>query len=261
MIIYYLIIITYLVILVDWVSAWLGRFYSKLFLCFGDEPFSLEEVRREMGLDGQRLRVMLSRLREAGYVEREARGVYRALDPVLVLVGVVCGDWERRVRQKEYVPLIRRFLVEVFRGYGGRVCSVVLFGSVARGVAGVSSDLDLLLVVRGLPGRYGERVRELSGVLEGLTRVKLDLWRSRGIFADVNVVLLTPKEAAVTQPFYLDMVADSVIIYDRNNFMRGVLGGLRAKLERLGAKKIVTPSGGWFWQLKDRIGAGEVVEL
>lgn len=35
--------------------------------------------------------------------------------------------------------------------YGGRLLSLVLFGSVARGTAGPSSDVDLLLVAEPLP--------------------------------------------------------------------------------------------------------------
>lgn len=244
-----------------WVPAWLGNFYSRIYLYYGDRPFSVEEVGEELNVDGQKLRVILFRLHRAGYVERVARGVYRALDPLVIVLNTVGDAWMRMVRQKEYIPLIREFVCEVFKKYSGRVVSVVLFGSVARGEARENSDLDFLVVVKGLPENYGLRVKEFSEVLERLTQTKLSLWKQSGVFANIEAVLLTPEEASLNQPFYLDMLTGSVIVYDRKDFMKGILSKLREKLEELGARKITTPRGDWYWQLKDKLEWGEVLEI
>lgn len=244
-----------------WVPAWLGQFYSKIYLNYGSEPFTIEKLKEELNLEGQNLRVLLSRLHKAGYIERRGRGVYSALDPMMIVLGVVDDSWMSRIRQREYIPLIRRFVSEFFKKYNGRVFSVVLFGSVARGEAGKNSDLDFLTVVKGLPESYSERVRDASCLFEELTATKLSLWKSSGAFPNVNTVLLTPEEARVNQPFYLDMVTDSLIIFDRNNFMKNVLSELKKKLEEMGAKKSITPKGDWYWQLKDHVKEGEVIEL
>ncbi|MGQ9720279.1 MAG: nucleotidyltransferase domain-containing protein [Candidatus Jordarchaeum sp.] len=244
-----------------WVPAWLGNFYSKIYLYYGDHPFSVEEVKEELTIDRQKLRVLLSRLHKAGYIERTARGTYRALDPLIIVLNVVDDSWMHQVRQREYIPLIREFACEVFKKYSGRVYSVVLFGSAARGEARKNSDLDFLIVVKDLPENYSQRVKEISQIIEKLTQTKLALWGQSGIFANVEAIILTPEEASINQPIYLDMISDSVTIYDRKDFMKNTLSKLRKKLEEMGAKKITTPKGDWYWQLKDKVERGEVLEI
>ncbi len=166
-----------------------------------------------------------------------------------------------RVKQRAYIPLIREFACEVFRKYNGRVYSVVLFGSVARGEARKNSDLDFLIVIKDLSENYSQRVKEISQIIEKLTPTKLTLWENSGIFANIEAIILTPEEASINQPIYLDMITDSVIIYDREDFMKNTLSKLRKKLEEMGAKKITTSKGDWFWQLKDKVKIGEVLEI
>jgi predicted nucleotidyltransferase len=165
------------------------------------------------------------------------------------------------VKQREYIPLIRRFAREVFKRYRGRLYSVVLFGSAARGEARKNSDLDFLVVVKDLPENYSQRVKETSQIIEKLTQTKLTLWEKSGIFANIEAIILTPEEATVNQPIYLDMITDSVTIYDREDFMKKILWKLGKKLEKMGAKKITTPKGDWFWQLKEKVERGEVLEI
>ena len=166
-----------------------------------------------------------------------------------------------QVKQREYIPLIREFACEVLEKYKGRLYSVVLFGSAARGVARKNSDLDFLVVVKDLPENYSQRVEEISQIIEKVTQTKLTLWEHGGIFANIEAIILTPEEAAINQPIYLDMITDSVIIYDRKDFMKNTLSKLRKKLEEMGAKKIITPKGDWYWQLKDKVKRGEVLKI
>jgi predicted nucleotidyltransferase len=141
------------------------------------------------------------------------------------------------------------------------VYSVVLFGSVARGEARKNSDLDFLIVVKDLPENYSQRVKEISQIIEKLTQTKLTLWEHSGIFANIEAIILTPEEASINQPIYLDMITDSITIYDRKDFMKNLLSKLRKKLEEMGAKKITTPKGDWYWQLKDKVERGEVLKI
>jgi hypothetical protein len=62
---------------------------------------------------------------------------------------------------------VLRSLAERYAGHlrsalGDRLVSVVLFGSVARGDARASSDIDLLIVVEGLPKGHFARKRLLA---------------------------------------------------------------------------------------------------
>jgi len=51
-----------------------------------------------------------------------------------------------------------------------------------------------------------------------------------------------------------------VILYDRDNFLKGILEKLSEKLKQLGAKKIKTERG-HYWILKPDAKPSEVVEV
>jgi uncharacterized protein len=133
--------------------------------------------------------------------------------------------------------------------------SIVLFGSVARGQAGPTSDVDVLLVAEGLPRSLADRRRpflqawERARAARGLPQVE---W---------NLVTKTPDEARVRSPLYLDIVEDGILILDRQGFFEAVLAGMRARMRELGSRRIHLPDGSWYWDLKPDFRFGEVVEL
>ncbi len=71
-------------------------------------------------------------------------------------------------------PLLDELRDRLSRAYGSRLYSVVLFGSEARGQAGPESDIDLIVVLDGLVGDYGE---ELERGLTAVYPVALRLGR------------------------------------------------------------------------------------
>jgi hypothetical protein len=77
----------------------------------------------------------------------------------------------------------------------------------------------------------------------------------------VDPILLTLSEAERTQPFYLDLLDNAVIVYDRDGFMCRILGGLRAKLKVLGVVKVELPDKSWYWVIKPGASFGEVIEV
>ena len=56
------------------------------------------------------------------------------------------------------------------------------------------------------------------------------------------------------------MVDDPRILYDRERFLERALAGLRARLARLGARRIWRGSA-WIWDLKPDYRPGEVFDL
>ena len=138
---------------------------------------------------------------------------------------------------------------------GPRLVSMVLFGSVARGEARATSDIDLLIVAEDLPRSLTERARPLRRAWD---RVRAD----RGLPAlDWNLVIKTPEEAAYHSPLYLDMVEDGVVLVDRNGFFQSILGAMRARMRALGSRRVMLPDGSWYWDLKPDYRFGEVVEI
>lgn len=76
----------------------------------------------------------------------------------------------------------------------------------------------------------------------------------------ISPIIKTPLEAAAGSPIFLDMVDDSVILYDRGEFFKKVLDKLRHRLNELGSKRVFKGSR-WYWILKPGLKPGEVFEI
>ena len=160
-----------------------------------------------------------------------------------------------------YKPLLDQFTAMLRQKYGGDLISVVLYGSVARGTACPESDVDLLVVIRGLPERYGDR---LDAVLPLLQRLREEApYRElvgQGIYPCLSLILYTAEEADQNRLLYLDMIEDSVRLVDEEGFFGKRLKTLRLRLAELGAVR--TPdNGGWYWDLRPDLKPGEVLVL
>ena len=144
-----------------------------------------------------------------------------------------------------YVDLLRE-------RFGSELASVVLFGSWARGTARPESDLDVLVVARGLPDSRLERHGVLHRVARGV---------SEGFADTIAAVGLTPEEAERVRPLYLGMLSGHVLLWDPSGFFQRVLERLQARLAELGARRYVDEDGYEFWDLKPDWKPGDVVEL
>jgi hypothetical protein len=138
---------------------------------------------------------------------------------------------------------------------GDDLVSLVLFGSVARGCSTDGSDIDLLLIARGLPRSLADRRRPL-----------LDRWQCLRKERDLpsvqwNLLVKTPEEARHHSPVYLDMVEDGVLLYDRGQFFAGVLAAMRSRMRALGSRRVFLEDGSWYWDLKPGFRFGEIVEI
>ncbi|MGH6690203.1 MAG: nucleotidyltransferase domain-containing protein [Gammaproteobacteria bacterium] len=143
--------------------------------------------------------------------------------------------------------------VELLKGrFETDLVSVVLFGSWPKGTARPESDVDVLVVIRGLPVNRWKRYDPLRPI----ARVVSD-----DFAAGLSVIALTPEEAATVKPYYLGMLAGHVLLLDRGGFFAGVLSRLEARLAELGARRYVDKDGYEYWDLKPDWKPGDVVEL
>jgi predicted nucleotidyltransferase len=158
------------------------------------------------------------------------------------------------------VPLALRTAVEAATdawraSLGPRLVSLVLFGSVARGDARESSDIDLIIVAEGFPRSLADRRRPLLADWEHVRKKRcLDA-------VEWNLVTKTPEEARYHSPLYLDIVEDGILIVDRDRFFQSVLDAMRARMRVLGSRRVHLPDGRWYWDLKPDFKFGEVVEI
>jgi len=143
--------------------------------------------------------------------------------------------------------------------YGERLISLVLFGSVGRGVPGPESDVDCLLIVDPLPNGRISRVGEFAAVEVALAS-HLDGLRSKGMHVELSPVFKTPDEIQRGSPLLLDMVDDALVLFDRDGFFECEIDSLRRRLQARGARRIWLGNA-WYWDLKPDYQPGDLFEI
>jgi hypothetical protein len=156
------------------------------------------------------------------------------------------------IQPQPWRPDLERFTALLHDHFSENLISVVLFGSWARGEARPDSDLDLLVVARGLPRSPLDR----QALLFRLARRVSDEFADR-----VMPVALTPAEAERVKPFYLGMLSGHEVLRDSGRFFSGVLDRLRGRLAELGARRYEDEDGYEYWDLKPDWKPGDVVSL
>ncbi|RLF20017.1 MAG: hypothetical protein DRZ82_03600, partial [Thermoprotei archaeon] len=232
---------------VSWIPSWLGIIYSKLYMEFTDREFTLDEAERVIKRSHDYVKVALSKLCKAGWCIRESKGKYKLLDPLdcILLTGGL-SDALNKVPQKEYIPLLRRLIVEFLKAFRSSLLAVILFGSVARGTAHRTSDVDLLVVIRELPKSYLRRASLLADVIAKVREEKMKLW-SKGIYVSVQAFAYTPEELKEFHAFYFDLAFDGIVLYSRMGYAERLLEDIRRRLRKMNVRKVVMPGGRWYW--------------
>ena len=138
---------------------------------------------------------------------------------------------------------------------GDRLHSLVLFGSVARGQARPTSDIDVVVVAEDVPRSLADRRRPL-----------LQSWERARVARALppmqwNLVVKSPVEARFHSPLYLDIVEDGLLLLDRGGLFEAVLGAMRERMRVLGSRRVYLADGSWYWDLKPDFRFGEVVEI
>lgn len=163
------------------------------------------------------------------------------------------------LREKIYGRILTELRKAALKVYGRRLVSLVVFGSVGRGTPRFDSDIDLLLVVEGLPRGRLARVEEFSEVEKLLEPVLYEAQRE-GIVTELSPVFKTPEELKQGSLLFLDLVEDSLILYDRHAFFADFLKDFRDRLRAMGAERIPY-RGAWYWRLKKDYKPGEIFEI
>lgn len=143
--------------------------------------------------------------------------------------------------------------------YGERLVSLAVFGSVGRGVPRADSDVDCLIVADDLPRGRVNRVAEFGPVETDV----IASHRQAHPTADVPLlspIIKTPAEVEHGSLLFLDMTEDARMLFDRDGFLADALERFKARLDRLGARRIWRGSA-WYWDLKPDFRPGDVFEL
>ncbi len=249
-----------------WIPAWLWQGYSRLYSTFEVETFSLSEAMQVLSLDDLRTRVILSRLRRAGYIvmfERSGRTRrYRILEPSLLSFAEGASIRNFLVPQGRYVQLILLWCRRLFSHYEERLRTIVLYGSTARGSALPSSDLDFLLIADRLDKSYGRRIEEIVSLEldPPVEREKTYLYQ-HGYSSQLSNIVYTPEESRNLRLIYLDIIHDGRILFDSHNHFGEIIAALKARLDKTRTKRVVLEDGGWYWDLNPDMRFGDRLKL
>lgn len=143
--------------------------------------------------------------------------------------------------------------------YGERLLSLVLFGSVARGTAKPTSDIDLLLVATTLPSGRFDRVSEFEAVEKRL-ETPLREARLAGVHTVLSPLFKTPGEMAEGSFVFLDMPAEGRILHDPSGYVADYFQRLEQRLQAQGARRI-EKNGGHYWLLAPDLPPGTPIPL
>jgi predicted nucleotidyltransferase len=167
---------------------------------------------------------------------------------------------ERAMTLRErYEAILAAVLDAARERYGARLVALAVYGSVGRGTMREDSDVDLLLVARGLPDGRFERGAEFDAV-EGCVAHLLRAAGPGAAPVELSPVFRTPDELEAGGLLYLDMTEDARILHDPEGALAAFLDRFRARLARLGARRIWRGNA-WYWDLKPDYKPGEVFEI
>lgn len=157
-----------------------------------------------------------------------------------------------------YKPLIQIFLSAIKEKYKDNLISVALFGSIARGKGKKESDIDLLVILDRASHLYYERLKPLIEIeLKIRESPVYERYLREGQMPYFSYLIFSMEEAGENHYVFLDMIEDSIILYDKNDYFKKRLSSLRERLSLLGSKKILLDDGTWYWNIKPDLYAGE----
>ena len=139
--------------------------------------------------------------------------------------------------------------------FSEHLVAIALFGSAARGEATDRSDLDFLVILRGIPKsleRRREVYKPIRDAVAGHHQVK-DI-----TVMDVDEEFIKDENAEITS-LMLNIAADALILYDPHGELATFLRNVQRLIEAAGLERYRTSDGSYGW--KPRQGIIQTVEV
>ena len=145
-----------------------GKIRQKLLEFFFSTPGTriyLRELERQLVIPAGSLQRHLAQLEKEGILKSEWTGPlkYFSLNPQYPYFQELQSVILREQRKRELEKNLKKLVRSLKENYQPE--KIILFGSLASGRVSPDSDLDLLIVKKGLPQRYWDRVKEIAPFL------------------------------------------------------------------------------------------------
>ncbi len=126
-----------------------------------------------------------------------------------------------------YKELINRLIEEIkdksLKCFGDRLVSLVVFGSVAKGLNTPESDVDILYLLEDYKGNYEEFMSYFNCVEENLEILKS--MKEAGINTFISPIFMDINHISVRMPIFWD--TDFIILYDKEGFFSNFIEELK----------------------------------
>lgn len=118
---------------------------------------------------------------------------------------------------------VQQFTERVKREVNGKIASIVLYGSVARGEATKDSDIDIFILTKG--NIYNKKNRRLYNRLSDI-RNDIDL-DNNTLTSIVYVPVKRFFKRYAFDPFFKNVIKDGIVLYDKGVFTKVSKGSSR----------------------------------
>lgn len=234
-----------------WIPRWVGEPYARLYEEFRIKTFGLRDALKVLSNGNvEMVKAVFSKLHKESLLivfKRSRPRLYRLMDPE-TFIALASGRINKVViPQERYLKLIYDCCKALMESVA--LTSLAVYGSVARGTAGNTSDLDLFVVSNDFKGTLGERIDFLMETIGKRVYPEIEFLRENGLHTFLSLYPLRKSEAEKLPLIMLDMVDDAKMVYDENDFLKEQLLKLKLKLLGLKAKRVYVKKDEWYWDL------------
>lgn len=149
------------------------------------------------------------------------------------------------------MSVLSRGVVENLRDrFSDHLVAVALFGSAARGEAGERSDLDFLVVLRGIPKSLQRRYQVYKPIHDAVALQSRQVRDTTVI--DLDEEFIKDEDVEIT-PMMLNIAADAIMLYDPEGRLASFIERVRRLIQVAGLERYRTKDGKYGWKPRDGV--------
>ncbi|MBI2590599.1 MAG: nucleotidyltransferase domain-containing protein [Candidatus Blackburnbacteria bacterium] len=151
-----------------------------------------------------------------------------------------------------YKKLLDIFKTEVDKRLGSQILSLVVFGSVSRGEAKGSSDIDMFVFFDDSKIKRTELNEILISIILYLRETEeYRKLTDNKIYPEIYPFLISKSKASDYLWVFFDATEQGIIFKDTGNFVKKLIGEIKNKIGNLGGRRVKLPNGKTCWILFD----------